>query len=96
MRLRTRGFSPRLLLTRWRKFVRSRLEKESNTNSADPSIASLGIWVCDVLPWERQSLAFQRCRVPLTNTMPRENHASPTHGFSCRGLFALSRIIARH
>ena len=84
MRVRTRGFSPRVLLTRWRKLVRSRprcTRKESNTDGANPSVASLDRWVCNVPLSEHQSSALWACIVPLRNTRPREYDAGPSPRF---------------
>ena len=51
MRVRTRGFLAPVLFTRWRKLEESALTapvNESNNDGGNPSVASFGIWVCNV------------------------------------------------
>ena len=55
--------------------------KESNTDGANPSVASLGISLCNVPLREHQSSACWGCSVPLKDTGPRECDASPNSRF---------------
>ena len=69
-------------------------EKESHTDGANPSVASLGFWVCNVPLWQHQSSALWACSIPLGNTRPREHDANPNPRFLCRGLLTLWRKMA--
>ena len=84
MRVRTRGFSPLVLLTRWRKHVRSRprcTRKRVQHRRCQLVGSLVGHWVCNVPLWEHQSSALWVCSVPLRNTRPLEHDASPNARF---------------
>ena len=84
MRVLTRCCSPRVFLTRWRKIIRSRshcTQKKPDTDGASLSVASLGIWVCNIPLWEHQSSTLWARSVPFRNTRPRDHDASPNPRF---------------
>ena len=86
--IRTRGFSPPIFFARWRKNARIRsscARKMAKTDGANPSVASLDIWVCNIPFWEHQSSALWACSVPCGNTRPREHDASPKPRFLASG-----------
>ena len=99
IRVRTRGFSPRVLRTRWRKLVQSRpycTQKRISHRRCQPVGASLSSWVCNAPLWEHQCSTRCACSVPLKNPGLGSTTRVRTHGFSRRGLFALCRVIARN
>ena len=91
-------FSHRVLLTRWRKLVISRIatpDNESDTDSSNPSVTSLDIWVCNGPLWEHLSSSLWARSVPRRNTRPREHAAYPNPRFLASWLFSLPRMIAK-
>ena len=73
-RIQTHGFSPRVFFTCMRKTARIRPNCDrtiTKTQGANPSVASLNIWICNFPFRKHQFSALWDCSVPL-----REHQAS--------------------
>ena len=94
MRVRTRGFSLWVFLTRWRKLVRSR--PYCTRKRVAPSVASLGFGSAMSLSWNTSPRHFGPV-VPPSGTASRGSTTRVrTHSLSRRGLFAVWRTITRN